>query len=494
MEEPLNPNKKALIDAAVIAQETLKATLQNVAAKDLYKFNKYILEADKGDSHFAPLGEFHRQMCNFITDRRTRKKLLLIPRNHLKTKLITVGYSTFRIAEDPKVRILIYSATWQMAVDIVSQIQRNISQNERFVDLFGNMQIGSKEWSQDRIRVKENDKREPTVTAAGIDNNVVGGHYELIIFDDVVVRDNIGTAEQIQKVLRRYNDSLDLLEPGGQIVVIGTRWHDSDLYGWILDKQNGVLPSYDSLIMRAYTGDIETGIDFNPLWPGKFNHKDLKERLISEGWGQFSAQYLNDPVPEADATFKRTWFQYFDDVDLRGKLLTKFMAIDPAISEAKGADYTAMVVVGLDQWGYIYILDIVREHFSPNDIINQIFHLKDKWQLADIALETVAYQKTLAYTLRDQMRLKNKYFHITELKPNNRSKDERIKALQPLYENGKIIHNQNLKNNYFLEDELTRFPHAKHDDVIDALSYTLDIIYPARQKTNSMIRTKRYLY
>jgi predicted phage terminase large subunit-like protein len=493
MEEPSNPNKVKLIDAVAQADDARMALLRDKCTTDLFLFNKYILEADKGDDAFVPLGDIHKKMCNFVSDDRNKKKLLLIPRNHLKTKLISVGYSLFRIYNDPKIRILVYSATWQMAVDIVSQIQGQMVRNERLVSLFGNLQEDSKEWSAARLRLSVNDKREPTVTAAGIDNNLVGGHYDLIIFDDVQNRDNVGTAEQINKVRQRYNDSLDLLEPGGQIIVIGTRWHDADLYGWILDPSNAVGTTYDNMVMRAFTGNIETGEDFVPLWPGKFSLKEFQDRLASEGWSHFSAQYLNDPVPEADAIFKRDQFQYYEPEDLRGKLLTRFMTIDPAISQQRHADFTSMVVVGVDEQNYIWILDILREKILPSEIISRIFEMKEKWNLSDIALETIAYQKTLAYTLREQMRVRKKYFHITELNPQNRSKDERIKGLQPLYENGKIVHNKYLTNNYFLEDELTRYPYAKHDDCIDALSYMLDIIYPARQKVTTPGR-RRYLY
>ena len=493
MDEPINPNKRKLIEGVVQADDTLNALLKEKCTQDLFLFNKHILQADKGDAKFVPLGEVHKTMCNFVQDNRKEKKLLLIPRNHLKTKLITVGYSVQQIVTNPKIRILIYSATWQMATDIVGQIQTQLTRNERIASLFGDFQGDSKEWSASRIRLAAADKREPTVIAAGIDNNIVGSHYDIIIFDDVQNRDNVGTADQIIKVRQRYNDSLDLLEPGGQIVVIGTRWHDADLYGWILDPSNKVTATYDTMIMRAYQGNIETGEGFIPLWPGKFSLQDYQRRLDSQGWPHFSAQYLNNPVPEETAIFKRSMFQYYEPEDLRGKLLTRFMMIDPAISQERSADFTAMVVVGVDEENYIWVLDVLREKLMPHEIINRIFEMKEKWSLSDIAIETVAYQKTLAYTLRDQMRVRKKYFHITELNPQNRSKDERIKGLQPLYENGKIIHNKYLTNNYFLEDELTRYPNATHDDCIDALSYMLDIIYPARQKTTSPGK-RRYLY
>lgn len=478
----------------LIRQRELAARLMKTETiKSLYATNKFILEAEKGDENFVKLGQFHRELCNFIQDRPDKRKLVLIPRAHLKTKLVSTGYPIQKILQNPKIRILIYSATWQMAVDIHKAIQKGL-QGKWVSAIWGDFEGKAKEWSQDRTRLAENDKREPTITAAGIDNNLVGGHYDLILMDDVVNRDNVATMDQINKVITRYKDSLDLLEPHGELIVIGTRWHDSDLYGWILDKDNQALDNYMVMIRRAYEGNLMTGEDFVPLWPGKFSQKALHDKLKEEGWAHFSAQYLNDPVPEEDAIFKRTWFHYYISDDIRGKLMNKFLLIDPAISLNKAADYTAMIVLGVDEYNNIFILDIVRMRMSPQDIINNIFRLRDIWNLNEVAIEQVAFQKVIGYSLREDDRFKRHPIHITELKPNERSKDQRIKGLQPLYENGKVFHNKTLANNIYLEDELVRFPRSTHDDIIDAFAYCTDIIFPAKQKTSGNKLKYKYLY
>ena len=122
-----------------------------------------------------------------------------------------------------------------MASSLNMSIQKILQGNEMLIDVFGDLSKGAPVWSQAQTTISQNDKREPTITAAGIDNNLVGGHYDLIIMDDVVNRDNVATQDQIMKVIQRYRDSLDLLEPGGQLIVIGTRWDDGDMYGWIQD-------------------------------------------------------------------------------------------------------------------------------------------------------------------------------------------------------------------------------------------------------------------
>jgi predicted phage terminase large subunit-like protein len=494
MTEPVNPELVRIREQLLKEHEIRYAMLREKGSKSLYIFNRFILDAEKGDENFSPLGEFHLELCNFIQDRPDKRKLVLIPRSHLKTKIVSIGYSTMKIVNNPKIRILIYSATWQTACDILSAVQKNLQTNQKIIDIWGDMTHDAPVWSQDRIRLKVNDKREPTATAAGISNNLVGGHYDLIIMDDVVNRDNVSTMDQIEKVKTRYRDSLDLLEPHGELIIIGTRWHDSDLYGWIMDPSNQALDNYEVMIKTAYDGNIMTGDNFVPLWPGKFDRKGLLDRLKEEGWAHFSAQYLNNPVPEEDATFKRGWFKYYSSDDIRGSVMNKFLLIDPAISVAKDADYTAMMVVGVDEWNNIFILDITRARMSPNEIIEETFRLRDKWSLTDVGIEQIAFQRVIGYSMRDDVRFKSHPFHITELKPNERTKDQRIKGLQPLYENGKVFHNRALANNIYLEDELVRFPRSSHDDVVDALAYALDVIFPARQKAEKKEGKQRYLY
>jgi predicted phage terminase large subunit-like protein len=170
--------------------------------------------------------------------------------------------------------------------------------------------------------------------------------------------------------------------------------------------------------------------------------------------------------------------------------------IDPAISTEKEADYTAMVVVGVDEFGLVYILDIVRDRLSPNELINEVFRLASIYSPIKIGIEDVAFQKSLQYSLNEEMNRQNRYLPIQPLRPAGRNKDQRIRGLQPLYANGRILHSKHVNKIEFLEDELLRFPRGKHDDIIDALSYMLDIpVYkPKRKNTLNRPNNKRYLY
>lgn len=488
----MNAREQAI--AQLIKQKQLQDELiRTKGVEDLYIFNKYVLGVEKGKQ---PLAEFHRELCHFVTDDRGKKKLMLLPRGHLKSTLVTIGYVTQQIVKNPNTRVLILSATWQMAVDFLTEVKRHLEGNERLIELYGNLTLGNTEWSQDRITLRRTDTniKGPTVWATGIDSNLVGSHPDVIVLDDVVNRDNTATREQIEKVILRYKDLLDLLEPGGQFLVIGTRWVQEDLYGWIMDEENNVLSSYNVMQKRAYEGNLATGEVQSYLWPEKFSVKLLQDLLREKGIYEFSAQYLNNPIPSEDADFKRADFNYYDFEDNRGKSFNKILTVDPAISVKKDSDMTGMVATGIDSFTNIFILDLIRGHFSPREIIDKIFQLHEQWHFNTIGIETIAFQKALSYSLNEEMKIRGKYLPIVEIKSHDSSKDQRIKGLQPLYQAKKVFHRKELENNKFLEDELLTFPRGRRDDLIDALSMQQPFWNPPKKRTRGGRYHSSYLY
>jgi hypothetical protein len=86
MAEPVNPELVRIRQELFEKHSLYLAMLKEKAGKNLYLFNKYVLGAEKGDENFVPLGAFHKTLCNFVQDRPDKKKLILIPRSHLKTR------------------------------------------------------------------------------------------------------------------------------------------------------------------------------------------------------------------------------------------------------------------------------------------------------------------------------------------------------------------------------------------------------------------------
>lgn len=476
-------------------QAMLKAKKQLVLS-DFWEFTVEVL----GQTNLMP---FHQQLCNFTQKNMDKKRLILLPRGHLKSTIVTVGYTLWRLAQDPGLRILIANATAPMAEAFLRQIKANMQRNEHFIELFGNYYDKSEKWSDVAIRlktIKSHESKENTITAFGIGGNLVSQHYDIMIFDDLVNRDNIHTAERMQDVMTFYKDAQDLVDDPMKTeqLMIGTRWHEADLYGHILDPNNPEHEEWTVMKREAVEGDYEIQkadsgryqiVGGTVLYPTKYPREAHNKLLNAKGITEYSAQYLNDPVPSDQATFRHE-YKYYEPNDLKGVDMLTFITIDPAFYDphmkTADPDYTGIIVNRVNAHNDWFIWDIIRDRFTPQELIEMMFNLDTHYKPQTFGLEATAWQKILGYVAREQMKKRNHFLNITELQHSGRnakSKFDRIQALEPRYAVGSIWHNPNIRHMSTLEQELRRFPRAKTDDLADALANQLEVAHPPRRRS-----------
>ena len=491
-------NKEELVKLYVDKSKAIDELAKQAYLSNLFAFNQDILHVEdggEGSGKRVGLKKFHEELCQFIQQNPNRKKIALMPRGHLKTTLVTVGYSLLRIAKDPKVRILIANATGTMAEAMLSQIKKHLEHNETFKYYFGDLATNASSWRDNMITLPTGEgsyqSKEATVTAYGLGGSLVSQHYDVIVIDDAHNRENINTKDQIEKVKQSYRDLLDLLEPGGQLIIIGTKWHDDDLYGQVMDKQNIQAREFDVFIRKAITEMVlgrdqgghyvvESG---NVLWPEKYSLPALSALLNEKGLYEFSCQYQNQAVDDENAVFHKHWFHEYDPTDIRDRKMSRFTAIDPAISLKQRADFTAIVTIGVDVLGKIYILEVKRGHYTEDQMVDELFATNELYHPLNISIETVAFQKTLQNYIMKEIKRRGKSLPLNEVLPeSSESKEKRIRLLQPIYMRSDIFHSTAVANIEYLEDELLRFPKGKHDDLIDCLSYCVRASFPPRKK------------
>lgn len=165
------------------------------------------------------------------------RKLILIPRNHLKSTVVTVAWSIQQILKNPDIRICINNAKYDTAREFVSAIQSHLEVGGKLEKLFGSFRSPRLNWNRDSFTIAQRQlvRAQPTVMAASIDSILNGKHFDLIINDDLVEPNNVRTKEQINKVIDFHKDCFNQIDKGGTIVDIGTRWAAQDLYGHILE-------------------------------------------------------------------------------------------------------------------------------------------------------------------------------------------------------------------------------------------------------------------
>lgn len=419
---------------------------------------------------------FHGEMADFMQAQK-EQKLILAPRGHLKSTICTVYYALWRICKNPNVRVLIANYKLQLASSLLFQIRNEFTMNEGLEVYYPHLipDMKKAKWNESEITVRrETNPKEATVEIAGVGAEITGRHYDLIICDDVVGPGNITTKEQLDKTLQWFNQLEFLLDPGGDQCLVGTRWHFDDLYGHI---QEHLSPPY--AVFKRGIWDEEG----NPIWPEKFTKErvaSLKERVEKDpkqGPALFVAQYLNEVIDEATADFKRGFLKEYNEDELPEDLAVT-MTVDPAISDKETADFTAITVRAVDINGNWWILESFAERgMTPMDLIEKVFEMFLKWKERGyepdgVGIEYVAYQKALQYIINDEMRKRNIWLPMYELKNHRNSKEYRIRgALATRWQLGAIrIPRVRLDNTDELLDQLFRFPKCSHDDLVDSLA------------------------
>lgn len=410
-----------------------------------------------------------------------------MPRYTFKSSLCTIGYSLWQLERDPNLRVLLYSDTNEKAEGFLNEIKNHIlglKDQSHFRRTYREgWEVDPKRgvWNQSAIviRPRTNAMAEPSVDTAGIETSKVGKHYDLIIFDDVVSDKNVTTREQMDKVEDCYKKALSLLRPGGEVLVVGTRWHFGDLYGRLLARPNA--SGFQTHIRKA---EVDGTYPFATQGSTPLTKEFLAQQRASQGSYLVSCIYQNEPVDDETAIFKSSDFRFYTQ---RPEGLYITCAVDPAISENSGADQSAITVVGTDSEGDWYLLDVVAGRLLPDALIEQIISLNAHWKFNAFGIETNAFQRMLRRDLDRRIDLERQrdprfhLFHIEEFTGTSaNTKEMRIRALQPYHERGAIKfpgERVELLTGAWadLAYQMLQFPRAPHDDLVDSLAYHVQL-------------------
>jgi predicted phage terminase large subunit-like protein len=225
------------------------------------------------------------------------------------------------------------------------------------------------------------------------------------------------------------------------------------------------------------------------LWPEQFP----KERLLSirnrydaqgdlDGYAQ---EYLNSPIAEGNTYFRKDDFlDFIRDKD--GPLipdLIYYAAADFAISESERADYTAIMVAGMDSEGYLWVTDLRFGRWDAEEIIDELIATQKAWNPQVFTFETEKIDKALGPFLERRMRQDAVYLNIHKETPT-KSKPQRGRSIQGMVKSRSVRFDKQAEWYPALEAQLLTMsasgPRGTHDDFFDAFAYiglTVDEYY-----------------
>ncbi len=465
---------------------TLKLTSGDVSKDiDFFNFTKFLLG-------YSRLSEVHREWCKEV-DTTHGRKLFLKPRGTYKSTIYTVAYPLWKLVNNPNERILIANATSDNAEAFLREITTHLLRNERFIDVFGKLiDNNTSKVSSVTIKTRTSFQKEPSINTVGVLGSIVSAHYSTIVCDDLC-NDKDRESESIREKKKKwFQDVMSILDPDGEIIVVGTRWHFNDLYKFIIEELNPKLKPEEQWYVSTESCYLED--EKTPKFP-TILPADVLERLrIEKGPLEFSSQYINKPMPQESQIFFENDFKTFEYLGTNrvldgGKVHdVEFVGYcDLSIGKSKSSDFTGIVTLGRGKEGTVYVVDVVLERMPPDRTMEVIFAKHRIFNYRNFGVESNVFQSLFAEQIKKFSSENKEYLPVIEV-GHTANKELRIQSLQPLIKQGllKIRSDWRDDKNYKeLINQFVYFPLAGHDDGPDAIEGAFSLLKKARRWTGN---------
>lgn len=252
-------------------------------------------------------------------------------------------------------RGFLFSFSLQQAVDLIEILKGTIEGNDELRERL--MPANNKDgaWASTNIVCKNGAR----LTGKGFGSSVRGAHPYYIVVDDGLKDNVIYSQLQRQKSIDYFHSVImNMLVPGGQIIVVGTPFHANDLYGDLKSKKGWFVIEYPAIFP-----------DGRILWPQRWNFRDLIDKKNTQGNIIFSRENLCRPIVSDSSIFpldilKRSLvrMENYTLVRNRDDFPMKFPKVvtgaDFSISSSVGADFYCYATFGVDEENSMWLLDL----------------------------------------------------------------------------------------------------------------------------------------
>jgi len=454
---------------------------------------------------------------------------LVWPMGHGKS-MTTYALCTWLIGINRRISILSASASAETAELTVEAVKRHLEENERHIDVFGRARLpdSTGPWQRRKFTVERPVQRHaPTMFAAGAEGEIEGRRFDIAILDDVTTAKNSQTAHMRETVKRWINQVVwTRLHPQRRImIVVGTMHHPDDYLaglkrlaattpGSVRFKQypailRGQWPPAKIDQSKPYSLD---NVVFDPelevLWPEFWSKERLFEDWLNDP-AAFALTRQHQVVTNEGALFPQALLELNCRADgaensfgnakpvirawktglpkernlaiyeAQGVRITQtVLGIDPAASAPRPGtdpDYTAMALWGQTEDGINICLWLDR--FRDSDPARARARIAEAIRTLspdEVIYEAQAMERYFAIDLSREVGFPVKTRALKSLK------QEEINALAGYAAAGMLMYawgdSQSQAMMSVLEEELSEFPHGRHDDTVIASLHAVQIL------------------
>jgi predicted phage terminase large subunit-like protein len=407
------------------------------------------------------------------------------PRGHAKSTAITHTYVLASVLFRDRKFVIIVSYTEGQAIEFLRDIKKELMENDELTTLFKIKEF--KKETETDIIVEMEDGYQFRIMAKGSEQRVRGLKWDYQR-PDLIVCDDIEDDELVMNQDRRekfrnwfYKALLPIRSDRGIVRMVGTVMHMDAVLERLMPKEFSKTTVIEKLKQYSTRNSIWKSVKYQActedfktvLWPEKFPGTRLKEiynSYVEDGNPEgFYQEYLNKAIDPHHAFFRRTDFIPMRDED-HAKHKEFYLAIDLAISEKERADYSCFIVGGVDEFGYLYIVDVIRERMDGREIIDTMMALNKRYNCVLVTVEKGQIEKALGPFLKTEMLETNNFINLNLVTPT-KDKQQRARSWQARMRSGTVLFDTKADWYLSFEQEHLRFPKDKHDDQVDASAY-----------------------
>ncbi len=411
----------------------------------------------------------------------TKRLLITMPPRSLKSICASVAFPAFVLGHDSSRKIVCVS----YANDLAAQHARDckaVMNADWYRALFPGTRISE---ARSMTTDFETTGRGARITTT-VGGTLTGRGGSLIIIDDPQKPSDAMSEAGRKSTLDWYrNTLLSRLDDkrNDAIVCVMQRLHVDDLAASMISSGQWVHLDLPAIAQEDRI--VELGVQYQAgsreflrkhwkagelLHPQFLTDEVLDEHRKEIGSFNFSAQYLQSPLPEQGNMVKREWFKnYFEQPspEPHGRIIQSW---DFAVSEGSANDFSVCLTAHVAN-KQVHILDVFRKRIDYPSQRKAFIEQARKHRANVCLVENSANGSPLMADLRS-LNLPDVPSPIA-MKPRG-SKSERMSVESHRIEAGDVLLPANAE---WLDDfmaELCAFPHARHDDQADALSQLLN--------------------
>ena len=336
----------------------------------------------------------HERLCDHL--QKPEDSLIHLSRGMMKTTVGIVWLVQTVLRDPGNVRIGLWSKSAKLVESELKMI-KNAFLNKKLLELFPDRLIAdTQKWEVNNstqmtiTRDVEEDEEIPVdqkrelrpnenqIEVWGVGSTATGRHYDFHYYDDVIDDKNVSTADQIGKIRDWWGAVQAIKDPGAIEKIIGTPWHQMDLYATIREDN-----LFEKEQIITIPGATEDGNILYPFFTKDFLNK--QERIM--GPYLYAAQYCLNTLPKSDRMFIPPYPQY-----LAGDFPNDpayYISVDPSTGRSKRHDKTGICVAAVSESApdRLYFVEAEGYALRTEQLADKLVELTEKYQPRRIGIE-----------------------------------------------------------------------------------------------------------